>query len=96
MRGKRAFASDRPPGYHPAVTNAARKLIDDALALPSHDRARVAAALLASLDDSADPDATSVWAAEIERRAERVLSGESRGAPWDEVRARLLERLVPR
>ncbi len=78
------------------MTNAARKLLDDAMALPSEDRARLAAALLASLDDRADPDATSAWAAEVERRAERVLSGEAEEAPWDEVRARLLDRLAQR
>jgi putative addiction module component (TIGR02574 family) len=78
------------------MTNAARKLLDDAMALPSEDRARVAAALLASLDETVDPDASAAWAAEIERRAERVLSGASHGAPWDEVRARLLDRLSRR
>ncbi len=75
------------------MNHAARKLIDDALALPSQDRAQVAAALLASLDEGSDPDATSAWAAEVERRAERVLGGESHGEPWDAVRARLIERL---
>lgn len=83
-------------GYDSGMTNAARKLLDDAMALPSEDRARLAAALLASLDDRADPDATSAWAAEVERRAERVLTGEAEGAPWDEVRARLLDRLAQR
>lgn len=63
------------------------------MALPSEDRARVAAALLASLDDAVDEDATEAWAAEVERRADRVLAGDSEGAPWDDVRARLLDRL---
>lgn len=75
------------------MTNAARKLLEDAMALPSEDRARVAAALLASLDDAVDEDATEAWAAEVERRADRVLAGDSEGAPWDDVRARLLDRL---
>lgn len=75
------------------MTNAARKLLDDAMALPTEDRARVAAALLASLDEGADPDSSGAWASEIERRADRVLSGASHSSPWDEVRARLLGRL---
>lgn len=78
------------------MTDAARKLLDEALALPSEDRARVAAALLASLDDAVDENARRAWAAEIERRADRVLAGDSEGAPWDEVRARLLDRLARR
>src|SRR5690606_31285533 len=63
--------------YDLCVTDAVRKLLDDAMALPSEDRARVAAALLASLDEAVDEDATSAWAAEIERRADRVLAGDS-------------------
>lgn len=78
------------------MTDAARKLLGEALALPSEDRARVAAALLASLDDAVDDDAMRAWATEIERRADRVLAGDSEGAPWDEVRARLLDRLARR
>lgn len=53
----------------------------------------MAAALLASLDGGRDGDADQEWAAEIERRAERVLSGGSQGSPWSEVRARLVARL---
>lgn len=66
------------------------------MAMPADDRARVAAALLASLDEEVDDDAADAWAGEVEQRAERVLSGQSRGAPWDEVRARLLHRLTRR
>jgi len=33
---------------------------------------------------------------ELERRAKRVLSGESQGIPWEDVRARILERLANR
>lgn len=73
--------------------SAAEKLLRDALGLPSSDRAKVAAALLASLDEGEDSDADAAWAAEIDRRVDRVLAGESRSAPWEEVRARLLARL---
>jgi len=76
------------------VTDAARKLLDGVLALPTQDRARVAAALLASLDERDDGDPSREWATEIERRAERVLAGESQDRPWTEVRARLLGRLA--
>ncbi|MBI3205378.1 MAG: addiction module protein [Myxococcales bacterium] len=71
----------------------AETVLSDALELASSDRARVAAALLASLDEGQDDDADQAWAAEIDRRAERVLSGDSEGAPWETVRARLVARL---
>jgi putative addiction module component (TIGR02574 family) len=61
------------------------------MALPVKERADLAAELLASLDDAAGEDPAEVeaaWAEEIERRARRVISGESVGIPWDEVRRR--------
>ena len=63
----------------------------EALALPVAERADVAAELLASLDDAKADNPAEVeaaWAAEIERRARRVLAGESAGIPWEEVRRR--------
>lgn len=67
---------------------AVKKLLDQALELPTRERADLAAELIASLDGPSDPDVEEAWAAEIERRATRALSGESRGIPWDEVRRR--------
>ena len=71
-------------------------MLREALALPVDERANVAAELLASLDaDSAeDPAAVeAAWAAEIERRAQQVMSGESPGIPWEDVRARAEDQL---
>lgn len=75
---------------------AAEEVLRGALELPVGDRARVAAALLASLDESEDWDAESAWSAEIERRAQRALADDSSGSPWDEARTRLLARLERR
>jgi putative addiction module component (TIGR02574 family) len=66
-------------------------LLREALALPLNERADVAAELLASLDDAAaerPSDVEAAWAAEIERRARRVMAGESKGIPWEDVRRR--------
>ena len=74
----------------------AQELLRDALALPVDERADLAAQLLASLDDAADDDPNEVeaaWAAEVERRARRVLAGESAGIPWSDVRRRAEEEL---
>lgn len=68
-----------------------QELLREALALPVKERADVAAQLLASLDDAAVDEPAAVeaaWAEEIERRARRVLSGESPGIPWEDVRRR--------
>jgi hypothetical protein len=56
----------------------------------------MAAELLASLDEPVESsaDVEAAWAAEIERRARRVLSGESAGEPWADVRDRIARRLM--
>ena len=72
------------------MTSRAQQLLREALALPADERADVAAELLASLDDTETDiaDVEAAWAAEIEKRARRVLAGESPGIPWDDVRRR--------
>lgn len=71
----------------------AKRLLKEALALPDAERAELAAELMASFDGPPDPDVEAAWAAEIERRAAKVLSGESPGVPWDEVRERIEREL---
>jgi putative addiction module component (TIGR02574 family) len=73
------------------MTSRAQELLREALTLPVAERADVAAELLASLDDAEKENPAEVeaaWAAEIERRARRVMSGESAGVPWEDVRRR--------
>jgi putative addiction module component (TIGR02574 family) len=72
------------------MTDRAQALLREALALPVEERADVAAELLASLDgaDSDVADVEAAWAAEIEKRARRVLTGDSLGIPWEDVRRR--------
>ena len=73
------------------MTSRAQELLREALTLPSAERADVAAELLASLD-AAETDSPAeveaAWASEIERRARRVMAGESGGIPWSDVRQR--------
>lgn len=72
-------------------------LLQEALRLPRRERADVAAELLASLDDELTEDPQELekaWAAEIERRARRVLAGESAGTPWEDVEQRIRTRLA--
>lgn len=70
------------------------RMIDDALrkqvlGLPISERAALAADLLASLDGVPEAEVEAAWAAEIESRARRLLSGEDPGHAWEDVRARL-------
>jgi putative addiction module component (TIGR02574 family) len=72
-------------------------LLQEALKLPHTERADVAAELLASLDEEpADSleEVEKAWASEIERRARRVLAGESAGVPWEQVKQRIEGRLA--
>jgi putative addiction module component (TIGR02574 family) len=80
------------------MTSRAQELLREALNLPSQERADVAAELLASLDeaDASVDDVEAAWAAEIERRARRVLAGDSTGIPCDDVRRRAEEELRKR
>ena len=73
------------------MTSRAQELLREALTLPITERADVAAELLASLDEAEAENPVEVeaaWAAEIEKRARRVMAGESAGIPWEEVRRR--------
>jgi putative addiction module component (TIGR02574 family) len=81
------------------MTDRAQAVLREALTLPVDERADVAAELLASLDDEPAEDLAEVemaWGKEIERRARRVLAGESTGEPWEDVRARIEARLRQR
>jgi hypothetical protein len=76
--------------YHTSTD--AEIVLRQALDLLPEDRADVAAELLASLEPEDDPDTVStLWAQELERRARRVLSGESPGEKWATVRQRLAD-----
>ena len=73
------------------MTDRAQEVLREALTLPVNERADVAAELLVSLDDAAAENPAEVeaaWAAEIEKRARRVIGGESAGVPWEDVRRR--------
>ena len=81
------------------MTDRAQELLREALTLPVEQRADIAAELLTSLDEAPTTDREAIeaaWAREIERRARRVMTGESEGEPWEDVRARVARRLAER
>lgn len=75
-----------------------KEVLDEALKLRPDDRASVAVELLESLevDPEEESDVEAAWAAEIERRARRVLTGASGGVSWDEIRRRAEANLAKR
>ncbi|MGH9222712.1 MAG: addiction module protein [Acidimicrobiales bacterium] len=78
------------------MTSETETILREALGLPDEERADLAAQLIASLDSPAAEDPATigtVWAAELERRARRVLSGESPTSGWETVRERVADHL---
>lgn len=67
-------------------------VLEAALALPQAERARLAHALLVSLDGGVD-QAAAAWADEIERRMKEVDDGTAVFEEWDGVRDRIASRL---
>jgi putative addiction module component (TIGR02574 family) len=78
------------------MTDNARTVLREALALPPDDRAHIAADLLASLDEEredADGVATA-WADELDRRARQTLHDPSSAEDWNGLRDRIADRLA--
>jgi hypothetical protein len=75
------------------MTDAVSSVLRQALDLDPDDRAKVAAELLASLDDVHD-DVEKAWAEEISRRS--ALAADQRGVDWrsvlDEIETEILRR----
>ena len=81
------------------MTELGRTVLAEALDLSETERADIAAELLASLhqpDEMPADELEQVWADEIQRRVERVRSGEGPTVAWSEVRSEAERRLSPR
>lgn len=77
------------------MTEAANRLLNEALQLSEADRAHLAAKLLASLD-SAEADFQKAWAREIERRADEARSSEVGEEDWRAVMERVEQEVLRR
>ncbi len=69
---------------------AAAKIFEDALSLSADDRLKLAAELLASVDEQGSPQWEAAWTIELQRRLEDSAVA---GSPWSEVRSRIDARL---
>jgi len=70
-------------------TSVVDEIIGNALKQPETDRARIAEALIASLDAPADRNIELAWQTEIDKRLREMDSGAVNCIPWEEVRDRL-------
>ena len=70
----------------------ANKVLEDALALPADQRARVAARLIESLDPEAEAegDVDVAWRAEVARRVRELDDGTVESVDWLEARRQIL------
>ena len=77
------------------MTSAAKRILDEALALPDDERAE----LMEALSDSFHPDAVEVspeQKAEIEGRIAELERGEVEAVAWEDVEARVRRTLGSR
>ncbi len=74
----------------------AAQLLHEALESPGEERAALADSLLGSLDSDVDAETERAWREENERRTASIDTGTTKLVPWDNVYARLNERLQHR
>jgi len=71
----------------------AKKIEEEALRLPSHERAQLAEHLINSLDKEEDPQAEMLWLEEAERRYQKYKEGKAKvkqaGSVFKEARSKL-------
>lgn len=69
----------------------ADRILCNALRQTDTERARIAEALIASLNAPIDEDVDRAWQIEIENRIRDFDSGAAKSIPWEEVRDRLYQ-----
>jgi putative addiction module component (TIGR02574 family) len=80
-------------GYTERMSEAARKLLEDVLALPEDERLELASEIIASVDGPRDAGWEAAWLGELDRRVDAAKNRGESGADWTDVRSRILKRL---
>lgn len=78
------------------MTRAARDLLEEALKLDVSERADLAAELFASLDGEPEEQVEAAWAAEIQRRIDRIEAGTEKLLPWEDVQRQINKEILGR
>lgn len=71
-----------------------KEIEEEALRLPSRERARLAEHLISSLDEEEDPEAEKLWIEEAERRYREYKEGKVKAKPSDLVFKEARSKLV--
>jgi putative addiction module component (TIGR02574 family) len=71
------------------------ELLAEALRLSRDQRARVAAELLSSLEET-DDDVAAAWADELLQRSRDIAEGREQTVPWETAREEILSELSQR
>jgi putative addiction module component (TIGR02574 family) len=71
------------------MTAKAKKVLEAALELTPRARGDLAASLIESLDEGADPGAARAWDLEIDRRLDLLEAGRAQTVAWSAVEAGL-------
>ena len=79
--------------YRDEMSTDSRKIEKQAQQLPPKERARLALALIESLDQGQDVDAEELWLDEAERRLEDYRDGRIEAIPANEVFERIEKNL---
>jgi putative addiction module component (TIGR02574 family) len=98
-KARRRFVSGPSPRrYDDDVAKTADDLREAVLALPSHERARIPSELLANLDSEPveETQIDELWAAETQRRAAMLDTGDARTLTWGEIEQRFADRRAQR
>ena len=78
------------------MTKAAETLLHEAMKLEVSERAELASELLASLEGEPEEEVEAAWAAEIQRRIERIEAGSEKLLLWDDVKRRIDKEILGR
>lgn len=68
------------------MSNESSRVLDEALALPADERARIAASLIESLDEETDRDVEDRWREVVRRRMQELDEGKVAAVDWQEAR----------
>jgi len=71
------------------VTSTAKKILEDALALPEEEREALVEVLMTSLHWESPENVEKAWSEELVRRLERLQRGETVALDWDEATRRI-------
>ena len=79
--------------YAHKMSSAARRFLDEILALPHDEQLAIASAVLANVDGAVDEDWDAAWAEELRLRETAATQRGTPPADWSEARARISQRL---